>query len=162
MNQMSVPSVPPPMPVAFSGSRSEFFDLVKRGAGLELVTLRLLPVLARYRHPPPSVVEYRDRRRRRRIYRPGQGTAGRLPVRARDPGADLSRLFPRRHRVRALAGLRLTPLFIFFYAFGQFAIFRARRYRLTRTVWRGVRFWMDGSGWLYSLARDRCGACWCS
>ena len=36
MNQMSwppqVPPVPPPMPVAFSGSRREFFDLAKRGA----------------------------------------------------------------------------------------------------------------------------------
>ena len=30
---------PPPMPVGFSGSRSEFFHLVKRGAGLEFVTL---------------------------------------------------------------------------------------------------------------------------
>ena len=48
MNEMSwprrcrmgrLPCVPPPMPVAFSGSRSEFFHLVKRGAGLELVTL---------------------------------------------------------------------------------------------------------------------------
>jgi uncharacterized membrane protein YjgN (DUF898 family) len=44
-----------------------------------------------------------------------------------------------------------TPLVILFYAFGQFAIYRARRYRLTRTVWRGVRFWMDGSGWAYAL-----------
>ena len=26
-------------------------------------------------------------------------------------------------------------------------IFRARRYRATRTVWRGARFWMSGSGW---------------
>jgi len=34
--------------------------------------------------------------------------------------------------------------------FGQFAIYRARRYRLTRTIWRGVRFWMDGSGWAYA------------
>ncbi len=34
--------------------------------------------------------------------------------------------------------------------FGQFAIYRARRYRLTRTVWRGVRFWMNGSGWAYA------------
>jgi uncharacterized membrane protein YjgN (DUF898 family) len=42
------------------------------------------------------------------------------------------------------------PLFLFFYMFGQFAIYRARRYRLTRTVWRGVRFWMDGSGWAYA------------
>jgi len=44
-----------------------------------------------------------------------------------------------------------TPLFLFFYLFGQFAIYRARRYRLTRTVWRGVRFWMSGSGWLYAM-----------
>jgi uncharacterized membrane protein YjgN (DUF898 family) len=42
------------------------------------------------------------------------------------------------------------PLFVLFYAFGQFAIYRARRYRLTRTVWRGVRFWMSGSGWAYA------------
>jgi len=40
---------------------------------------------------------------------------------------------------------------VFFYVFGQFAIYRARRYRLTRTVWRGVRFWMSGSGWIYAL-----------
>jgi uncharacterized membrane protein YjgN (DUF898 family) len=43
-----------------------------------------------------------------------------------------------------------VPLFLFSYVFGQFAIYRARRYRLTRTVWRGVRFWMDGSGWAYA------------
>jgi uncharacterized membrane protein YjgN (DUF898 family) len=43
------------------------------------------------------------------------------------------------------------PLFLFFYLFGQFAVYRARRYRLTRTVWRGVRFWMDGSGWAYAI-----------
>ena len=42
------------------------------------------------------------------------------------------------------------PLLAFFYLFGQFAIYRARRYRLTRTVWRGVRFWMSGSGWAYA------------
>jgi uncharacterized membrane protein YjgN (DUF898 family) len=42
------------------------------------------------------------------------------------------------------------PLYFFLYAFGQFAAYRARRYRLTRTVWRGVRFWMTGSGWSYA------------
>ncbi|MEW6640075.1 MAG: DUF898 family protein [Pseudomonadota bacterium] len=51
-------------------------------------------------------------------------------------------------RVRAFGGVALIA---FFYVFGQFAIYRARRYRLTRTVWRGVRFWMDGSGWAYAL-----------
>jgi uncharacterized membrane protein YjgN (DUF898 family) len=50
-------------------------------------------------------------------------------------------------RVRAFASL---PLVAFFFVFGQFAIYRARRYRLTRTVWRGVRFWMTGSGWGYA------------
>jgi uncharacterized membrane protein YjgN (DUF898 family) len=42
------------------------------------------------------------------------------------------------------------PLVLFFYLFAQFAIYRARRYRLTRTIWRGVRFWMTGSGWAYA------------
>jgi uncharacterized membrane protein YjgN (DUF898 family) len=46
--------------------------------------------------------------------------------------------------------LASIPLVASFYVFGQFAIYRARRYRLTRTVWRGVRFWMDGSGWAYA------------
>jgi uncharacterized membrane protein YjgN (DUF898 family) len=35
--------------------------------------------------------------------------------------------------------------------FGAFARYRARRYRLTRTVFRGLRFNQDGSGWLYAL-----------
>ena len=51
-------------------------------------------------------------------------------------------------RLQAFASF---PLVAFFYVFGQFAIYRARRYRLTRTVWRGVRFWMSGSGWAYAL-----------
>jgi len=34
---------------------------------------------------------------------------------------------------------------------GEFALYRARRYRLTRTVFRGVRFDQHGSAWLYAL-----------
>ena len=34
---------------------------------------------------------------------------------------------------------------------GQFAVFRARRYRLTRTVFRGIRFHQTGSGLRYAL-----------
>ena len=33
--------------------------------------------------------------------------------------------------------------------FGHYAFYRARRYRLTRTIFRGVRFWMTGSGFAY-------------
>jgi uncharacterized membrane protein YjgN (DUF898 family) len=36
-------------------------------------------------------------------------------------------------------------------AFGQFAVYRARRYRLTRTVLRGVRFHQTGSAMGYAL-----------
>jgi uncharacterized membrane protein YjgN (DUF898 family) len=50
-------------------------------------------------------------------------------------------------RFKAFASV---PLYVFFYLFGQFAVYRARRYRLTRTIWRGVRFWMTGSGWSYA------------
>ena len=51
-------------------------------------------------------------------------------------------------QIQAFASL---PLSLFYILFGQFAVYRARRYRLTRTVWRGVRFWMSGSGWGYAF-----------
>ena len=41
--------------------------------------------------------------------------------------------------------------FLVLAVFGQYAGYRARRYRLTRTVFRGLRFHQDGSGWLYAL-----------
>ena len=34
---------------------------------------------------------------------------------------------------------------------GQYAIYRARRYRLTRTIFRGLRFHQGGSAWAYAL-----------
>ena len=53
--------------------------------------------------------------------------------------------------VERLKAFASVPLFLFFFVFQQFAIYRARRYRLTRTIWRGLRFWMSGSGWSYAL-----------
>ena len=64
--------------------------------------------------------------------------------------ADLSRLFLLRSGSRAPAGFCQRSALAFLYLFAQFALYRARRYRLTRTVWRGVRFWMNGSGWSYA------------
>jgi uncharacterized membrane protein YjgN (DUF898 family) len=53
--------------------------------------------------------------------------------------------FSPRALVSAVAGLMLL-------AFGaEFALYRARRYRLTRTVFRGVRFDQHGSAWRYAL-----------
>ena len=49
--------------------------------------------------------------------------------------------------IQAFASIPLAALL---YVFGQYAAFRARRYRLTRTAFRGVRFWMTGSAWSYA------------
>ena len=50
-------------------------------------------------------------------------------------------------RLQAFASFPLVAVLL---SVRPFAIYRARRYRLTRTVWRGVRFWMNGSGWAYA------------
>jgi hypothetical protein len=42
-----------------------------------------------------------------------------------------------------------VPLVLILYALGYYALYRARRYRASRTVFRGVRFWMTGSGLAY-------------
>jgi uncharacterized membrane protein YjgN (DUF898 family) len=41
--------------------------------------------------------------------------------------------------------------FLLLVLLSQFALFRARRYRLTRTVFRGVRFDQHGSAWRYAF-----------
>ena len=160
MNQMSWtplgPPLPPPLPVppppvAFSGSRGEFFRLAKRGAALELVTLGfyrfwLLTDIRRHLWSNTLVdgdaAEYTGRGKELLI---GflVALAILVPIYL---GYFLIGLEAERYK--AFASI---PLVAFFYLFGQFAIYRARRYRLTRTVWRGVRFWMTGSGWIYAL-----------
>ncbi|WP_089025729.1 DUF898 family protein [Bradyrhizobium mercantei] len=143
--------VPPPMPVAFSGNRKEFFRLVARGAGLELVTVGF------YRFWLTTDI-------RRHLWSNTQidGDAPEYTGRGKELLIGflvaLAILVPiylgyfligiEAEHLKAFASL---PLVAFFYLFGQFAIYRARRYRLTRTVWRGVRFWMSGSGWIYAL-----------
>jgi len=145
------PSSPPPMPVAFSGSRSEFFHLVRRGAGLELVTLGfyrfwLITDIRRHLWANTEIdgdaAEYTGRGKELLI---GflVALAILVPIYL---GYFLAGL--EAERFKAFASF---PLVAFFYLFGQFAIYRARRYRLTRTVWRGVRLWMSGSGWIYAL-----------
>lgn len=144
--------IPPPLPVSpqFTGDRRGFFDLVARGAGLELVTLgfyRFWLVTDVRRHLWANTVvdgdaaEYTGRGRELLI---GFliAMAILMPIYL---GYFLIGI--EAERWQALASF---PLIAAFYVFGQFAIYRARRYRLTRTIWRGVRFWMDGSGWAYA------------
>ncbi|MBU6464138.1 MAG: DUF898 family protein [Bradyrhizobium sp.] len=156
MNQMIVvPPQPasPPLPtklVSFSGDRAEFSQLVRRGALLELVTVGF------YRFWLAT-----DIRRHLWSNTAIDGDAAEYTGRGRELLIGflfaLAILVPI-YLAYFLIGLEVErfkafasfPLFLFFYLFGQFAIYRARRYRLTRTVWRGVRFWMDGSGWAYA------------
>ncbi|MBA2397726.1 MAG: DUF898 family protein [Bradyrhizobium sp.] len=145
------PPKPPPMPVAFSGNRSEFFHLVKRGAGLEMVTLGF------YRFWLTTDIR-RHLWSNTQIDGDGAEYTGRGKELLIGFLVALAILVPV-YLAYFLAGLEAEryktfasfPLVAFFYVFGQFAIFRARRYRLTRTVWRGLRFWMSGSGWIYAL-----------
>jgi uncharacterized membrane protein YjgN (DUF898 family) len=51
-------------------------------------------------------------------------------------------------RLGQLASVMSFPLLFFL---GQFAVYRARRYRLTRTVYRGVRFHQGGSALRYAV-----------
>lgn len=145
--------VPPPLPASleFAGDRDGFLHLVARGAGLELLTLgfyRFWLVTDIRRHLWSNTVI--------------DGDAAEYTGRARELLIGfliaLAILMPiylayfligvEAEHWQALASI---PLVAAFYVFGQFAIYRARRYRLTRTVWRGVRFWMDGSGWAYAV-----------
>ena len=153
------PHLPPmPAPVSFSGNRGEFFRLVTRGAGLELITVGfyrfwLATDIRRHlwsnSHIDGDAAEYTGRGRELLI--------GFLIALAIIVPVYLAYFLAglEAERIRAFASI---PLLAFFYLFGQFAIYRARRYRLTRTVWRGVRFWMSGSGWAYA-ARAALWAC---
>src|SRR6201986_749842 len=153
----SVPHVapPPPLPassvkVTFSGKRGDFFRLVRNGTGLELITFGF------YRFWLAT-----DTRRHLWSHTSIDGDAPEYTGRGRELLVGflfaMAILLPiylayfligiEAERAKAFASF---PLLAFFYLFGQFAIYRARRYRLTRTVWRGVRFWMTGSGWAYA------------
>jgi uncharacterized membrane protein YjgN (DUF898 family) len=148
--QHPAPAQPASASVSFSGDRAEFRGLVERGAGLELITFGF------YRFWLAT-----DIRRHLWSHTSVGGDAAEYTGRGKELLVGflfaLAILVPiylayfilgiEVERFKAFASL---PLFLFLYTFGQFAIYRARRYRLTRTVWRGVRFWMDGSGWAYA------------
>lgn len=154
MNYLGIPAVrPPELParVLFVGDRSEFCELAIRGAKLEFFTLgfyRFWLATDIRRHLWSQTIigddaaEYTGRGKELLI---GflVALAILVPIYLAYFLAGLEA-----ERIKAFASL---PLVALLYVFGQFVVYRARRYRLTRTVWRGVRFWMDGSGWAYTL-----------
>ena len=50
----------------------------------------------------------------------------------------------------ALAPYSAIVSFVLLFLVGQFAIYRGRRYRAMRTLWRGIRLGQDGSGLVYA------------
>jgi uncharacterized membrane protein YjgN (DUF898 family) len=146
----SVPSVGGPERIEFSGARPEFRRLVMRGAVLELFTLGfyrfwLATDMRSHLWSNTSVggdaLEY-------------TGTAKELLIGFLFALAILVPIYLiyffiglEAERLQRFASI---PLVLFFYLFARFANYRARRYRLSRTIWRGVRFWMRGSGWAFA------------
>jgi uncharacterized membrane protein YjgN (DUF898 family) len=153
MNDTTVTQVAPvaiETPITFTGDRGEFLRLLMRGAMLELFTLGFYRFwlntdmrrqLWSHTSAGGDVLEY-------------VGTAKELLIGFLFALAILVPVYLvyfwiglEAERYQAFASI---PLVLFFYLFAQFAVYRARRYRLTRTIWRGVRFWMTGSGWAYA------------
>jgi uncharacterized membrane protein YjgN (DUF898 family) len=157
MNQMTTAPLQPAQPaptrikVAFDGDRRGFLGLVARGAGLEMITAGF------YRFWLTT-----DIRRHLWAHTVVDGDGAEYTGRGKELLIGflvaMAILLPlylgyfilglEAERLQAFASV---PLVVLLYVFTQFAVYRARRYRMTRTVWRGVRFWMTGSGWGYAL-----------
>jgi uncharacterized membrane protein YjgN (DUF898 family) len=152
MNEEIVPGAPSSRAhAAFTGENGEFRRLVTRGAFFEFVTFGfyrfwLATNIRRHLWSNTSVagdaLEY-------------TGTARELLIGFLFALAILVPVYLvyfviglEAERWKAFASV---PLGVFYYGFWQFAIYCARRYRLTRTLWRGVPFWMTGSGMAYVL-----------
>src|ERR1700732_3775775 len=126
----SVPRHPPPLPLSFSGDRGEFRRLVTRGAGLELITLGF------YRFWLATDI-------RRHLWSKTHIDGGAAGYTGRVKELLIGFLFALAILVPVYLAyflvsleaernqqLSSSPLLVLLYAFGQFAIYRARRYRL--------------------------------
>lgn len=147
----SAPFDPAPRPVRFIGDNREFRRLVMRGALLEIVTAgfyRFWLATKMRRHLWSSTIvgddalEYVGAPRELLFgfffslvfLAPAYFAYFLLSVEA--------------ERYEAFASL---PLLAVFAAFSQFANYGALRYRLRRTIWRGLRFGMSGSRLAYMM-----------
>jgi uncharacterized membrane protein YjgN (DUF898 family) len=142
------PGVAPPHgPVRFSGDRQAFWWLVARGAVLLMLTLGiyrfwLTTDIRRFLWSGTELAgdsfEYTGTARELLL---GflVAIAALVPV-----NAAIFLLALSTGDVLGLVGLLLLTVL------GQYALYRARRYRLTRTVFRGVRFHQTGSAWHYA------------
>jgi uncharacterized membrane protein YjgN (DUF898 family) len=152
------PSPPPPPPPAarFIGNQRAYWRLLIRGSALLAVTLGIYRFwfatdVRRFLWSETEIsgetLEY-------------SGTANELLIGFLIAIAVLVPL----NLVLFVTALGLGPVgrfasslsFPILFFLGQFAIYRARRYRLTRTIYRGVRCHQDGSALRYAV----CGCFW--
>lgn len=154
---MSVPSVTAAIPraardnVSFVGSDRDYWRLMLRGAALLMLTLGiyrfwLVTDMRRFQWSNTEIggdsLEY-------------TGTAFEILIGFLIAIAFLVPIYSGFF----LAALDLGPIgriagvlsFLLLAFLGQFAVYRARRYRLTRTVYRGIRFRQTGSAWRYAV-----------
>lgn len=139
-----------PGQVTFTGLRGDFFSLVVAGGLLQLVTVGFYRFwlvtdirrhLWRHTRIGADALEY-------------TGTARELLIGFLVALAILAPVYV----LYFLAGLvaeeyatfASVPLVLVLYVFGHYATYRARRYRMTRTSLRGLRFWMTGSAFAYA------------
>lgn len=151
MNHMS-PGAPPPIDAAasFRGDPGAFLRILVRGALLQLPTFgfyRFWLITDMRRHLWANT----------RLGEDGfayTGTAKELLVGFLIATAVLVPVYA----LYAIAGLvaetwaafASVPLVLVFWVFGHFALYRARAYKASRTQYRGLRLWMDGSGLAYA------------
>lgn len=138
------------IPANFVGGRGHFFGLVVRGSLLQIPTFGfyrfwLLTDIRRHLWSNTRIgtesLEYTGRGRELLI-----GFLIALAILA-----PIYLLFfwlsLEAERLQAFASV---PLLLLLYFLGQYGSYRARRYRATRTIFRGLRLSMTGSGWSYA------------
>jgi uncharacterized membrane protein YjgN (DUF898 family) len=138
--------IPRPERIAFTGSKRSLFDILLRGALLMIPTFGfyrfwLITQLRRHMWTHTEIAgdspEYTGRGKELLI-----GFLVAMAILVPIYIAILLLTIAAEAYV-AFAGV---PLFALLYVLGQYALWRARRYRATRTTFRGIRFWMSGSG----------------
>jgi uncharacterized membrane protein YjgN (DUF898 family) len=148
-------SAPPPAPqqalMSFSGRGWEFFSMLVKGS------LLMLPTFGFYRF-------WLITKLRRHLWSNTQvagetfeytGTGRELLIGFLIAMAVLGPLYTAYFLVgiwlEGKGAFASVPLVIAMYLLTYFGGYRARRYRATRTIFRGIRFWMNGSGWAYAV-----------
>ncbi|MET0531525.1 MAG: DUF898 family protein [Microvirga sp.] len=144
-------SAPEPSRMSFSGGRGDFLKMLIKGSLLQI------PTFGFYRF-------WLNTKLRRHLWANTQvegeafeytGTAKELLIGFLIALAILAPLyiayFIAAFMLEEQAPFASIPLILVMYVLAHFGSYRARKYRATRTVFRGVRFWMKGSGWAYAF-----------